>query len=237
MTRKKVEALPVGQSPMGPGSTLKRIQCIRLTRLGASGLHLIYLLPLSWQQRIGCFKYFQLFQVLHWQSQPAPAPRPTSVYLSLSRSQAACKGVKIVPVEYRESRCGVQTATERAVPVASAAGGGRRWSALISAKTRYPYIMIFETSGMISVFSRHDIRISWYWSPTSSVISCLFYTISAISRYRARQGRVNPRYQARYRIFCRKFVPISGQKTDIAPVKKGVAISWDPISCMISGNL
>jgi hypothetical protein len=46
----KVEALPVGQSPMGPGSTLKRIQCIRLTRLGASGItgmHLIHLLPLS----------------------------------------------------------------------------------------------------------------------------------------------------------------------------------------------
>jgi hypothetical protein len=40
MTRKKVDALPVGQSPMGPGSTLKRIHCIKLTRRGANGLHL-----------------------------------------------------------------------------------------------------------------------------------------------------------------------------------------------------
>ena len=125
MARKKVDALPVGQSPMGPGSTLKRIQCIRLTRLGASGLHLIYLLPLSGQQRIVCFKYFQLFQVLHWQ--PHPGPWPASV--SLSRCQAARKGVRIVPVEYRESRREVQRG-QCQWPVQLAGGGPGAGAAL-----------------------------------------------------------------------------------------------------------
>jgi hypothetical protein len=70
-------------------------------------------------------------QVLHWQPQPTPAPRPTSVTVSLalSRCQAAPKGVRIVPLEYRESRRGVQRGQCQTLPVASAAGGGRRRSA------------------------------------------------------------------------------------------------------------
>jgi hypothetical protein len=98
---------------------------------------------------------------LHWQPQPTPAPQPASV--SLIRCQAARKGVRIVPVEYREStgrRAEDQEAgpvasgapgQSLAVPVASAAGGGRRRSAasggrrlstLISAKAQYQYNLI-----------------------------------------------------------------------------------------------
>ena len=49
-------------------STLSRIQYIRLTRLGASVtvLHLIYLLPLSLQLRIGCFQFFKFQDYSSW---------------------------------------------------------------------------------------------------------------------------------------------------------------------------
>jgi hypothetical protein len=69
------------------------------------------------------FQVFLTFQVLHWQPQPAPAQRPASV--SLSRCQAACKGVRIVPWStdyYRESRRGVQRGLCQ-WPVRPAGGG------------------------------------------------------------------------------------------------------------------
>ena len=120
MTRKEVEALQVGRSPMGPGSTLKRIQCIRLTRLGASGFYLFYLLPTA----------YWMFQVISTFSGSALAatarPGPAAYQCVTGTEQVSDSS------QDPRGRRGVQRvhawSTERAVPVGlrrNAAGGAR----------------------------------------------------------------------------------------------------------------